>query len=79
MSDDDYISESKKHATVAFGRERTPAEMAADFALYAPQARQTFLANLKTPETMNVEQAGRRHALESSLRKTHARLSKAGR
>ncbi len=81
MSDEneDYIAQSKRHATVRFGRERTPAEMANDFALYAPIARETFLANLKTPASMNVAEAGRRHAIESSLRKTHARLSKAGR
>ena len=81
MSDEneDFISTSKKHAIVRFGRERTAEEMSQDFALYAPIARETFLANLKTPKTMNVVEAGRRHALESALRRTHAALSKAGR
>jgi hypothetical protein len=81
MSDEneDYISQSKKYATVKFGRERTAAEMATDFALYAPSAREMYLATLKTPAEMSLLEASRRHSLESAIRQTHARLSKAGR
>jgi hypothetical protein len=79
MSDEDYISWSSRHALVKFGAERTPAEMSVDFSCYSSAARQGFLADLKTPDSMSVTQAGRRHAQERALRNTHARLSKVGR
>jgi hypothetical protein len=75
----DFINEMQEEAVHRYGAELTPAQVAYQFSLHGPEARIAHLKAIKTPESMNVEQAGKRHALERAVRMTHEKLRLAGR
>ena len=81
MSDDtdDHISRQAAAAMIRYGRERTLDEQAADFALHSAASREAALTSLKTPKSMSLLEAGKRHAQERALRATDARLRRVGR
>jgi hypothetical protein len=74
----DFLDELQEEAVHRFGTELTPAQIAYQFSLHGPEARIQHLKNIRTPESMNVDQAGKRHALERAVRSTHDRLRLAG-
>jgi hypothetical protein len=74
----DFVTEMQEEAVHRWGAELTPAQVAYQFSLHGPDARIQHLKAIKTPESMNVEQAGKRHALERAIRSTHERLRLAG-
>jgi len=80
MSNEDHIERAQRYAVASFGKERTAAQLADDFALYSRAARIEAIANLKTPDfSSDVRRAAKRLAEERSIREMHTRLEKAGR
>jgi hypothetical protein len=79
MSDRDFLDEMFQEAELRFGRRPSPDEAAREFALHGADARIQHLKNLKTPESMGLREAAKRHAYESAIRRTHERLRKVGR
>jgi hypothetical protein len=75
----EFLTAMQEEAKLRFGKELTPAEVAYQFSLHSNEARIAHLANTRAPESMNVLEAARRHALERAVRVTHERLRKAGR
>jgi hypothetical protein len=75
----EFLTALQEEAVLRFGQELTPAEVAYQFSLHGPELRIHHLKNIRTPEAMNVLEAGKRHALERAVRLTHERLRRVGR
>jgi hypothetical protein len=72
---DDYIDEMQREASVRFGKELSPSEVAAKFQEHDFEARIFHLKNLKTADNFGTpREAAKRHVFERALRSTHDRL-----
>lgn len=76
---DDFIEEMQAEAKLRFGKELSPAECAQKFAGHKLDDRIFHLKNLKTADSMHINEAAKRHAFERALRNMHERLRRVDR
>jgi hypothetical protein len=79
MSENDFLDSMQEEAELRWGKRLTPQEAAEKFALHGMDARVQHLKNMRTPESMTINQAADRHKYESAIRAMHEKLRRSGR